>query len=406
MEFRTSTDRLTAERASAGARDESRPLDDVRALEADELRRYARQIRLPSLGIDGQEHLKRASVLVVGAGGLGSPAAMYLAAAGVGRIGIADADQVDVSNLHRQLLHRTEDVGSSKVSSARATLAGINPHVRIDTIGVRVSRENALDLVTAYDVVIDGTDNFPTRYLLNDACVLAGRPLVYGSVDRFEGQVSVFATERGPCYRCLFPTPPDPGTVQNCADAGVLGVLPGLVGTLQATEALKLIVGLGDTLEGRLLLVDTLAMHFRTIGIDRDPECPACGTHEIELLDDYEEFCSGQQIIVQQVDTVTPEALAASMSAGENVFLLDVREPFEWQVARLPNARLIPLGTLIHATPDDLPRDADIVVYCHHGQRSDMAAHHLMTNGFTRVRNLVGGIDRWSRTVDPSVRRY
>lgn len=398
MEFRTSTDRLTADRASASR-------DEPRALEADELRRYARQIRLPSLGVHGQEQLKRASVLIVGAGGLGSPAAMYLAAAGIGRIGIADADQVEVSNLHRQLLHRTDDVGSSKVDSARATLTGINPHVRIDAIGSRVSRENALDLVTAYDVVIDGTDNFPTRYLLNDACVMTGRPLIYGSVDRFEGQVSVFATERSPCYRCLFPTPPDPGSVQNCADAGVLGVLPGLIGTLQATEALKLIVGLGETLEGRLLLVDTLAMRFRTIGIDRDPECPACGTHEIDLLDDYDEFCSGRQSIVQQVDTVLPESLAAALTDGEDVLLVDVREPYEWQVARLPNARLIPLGTFMTTVPD-LPRDANIVVYCHHGQRSEMAARHLLNSGFTRVRNLTGGIDRWSRLVDPGVRRY
>jgi adenylyltransferase/sulfurtransferase len=284
-------------------------------------------------------------------------------------------------------------------------LTGINPHVRVDAIGVRVTRENALDLVTAYDVVIDGTDNFPTRYLLNDACVMTGRPLIYGSVDRFEGQVSVFATERSPCYRCLFPTPPDPGSVQNCADAGVLGVLPGLVGTLQATEALKLILGLGDSLEGRLLLVDTLSMRFRTIGIDRDPECPACGTREIDLLDDYEEFCSGQQPIVQQVDTVLPESLAIALADGEDVLLVDVREPFEWQVARLPNARLIPLGTFMAAAPD-LPRDANIVVYCHHGQRSEMAARHLLSSGFTRVRNLTGGIDRWSRLVDPSVRRY
>jgi sulfur-carrier protein adenylyltransferase/sulfurtransferase len=409
MEFSSSTHRMTADGeaapAAGSAGDESRTFASLRSLEADELRRYSRQIRLPSFGIDGQEKLKRASVLIVGAGGLGSPAAMYLAAAGVGRIGVADGDQVDMSNLHRQLLHRTDDVGSFKADSARETLAGINPHVRVDTIGVRVSRENALDLVAAYDVVIDGTDNFPTRYLLNDACVLTGRPLIYGSVDRFEGQVSVFATERGPCYRCLFPTPPDPGTVQNCADAGVLGVLPGLIGTLQATEALKVILGLGDPLEGRLLLVDTLAMHFRTIGIDRDPDCPACGTREIELLDDYEAFCSGRQNVVQEVDTILPEAMAQAMAAGESISLVDVREPYEWRVARLPDARLIPLGALLGSTPD-LPKDANIVVYCHHGQRSEMAARYLLDRGYTRVRNLTGGIDRWSRLVDPSVRRY
>src|SRR5262245_27747548 len=306
---------------------------DAGALESDELRRYARQIRLPSLGIDGQQRLKRASVLIVGAGGLGSPAAMYLAAAGVGRIGIADADRVDPSNLHRQLLHRTDDVGSLKADSARETLGSINPHVRVEPIGERVSAANALDLVTTYDVVIDGTDNFPTRYLLNDACVLTGRPLVYGSVDRFEGQVSVFASEHGPCYRCLFPRPPKAGTVQNCADAGVLGVLPGLIGTLQATEALKLIVGLGEPLIGRLLIVDTLTMRFRTIGVDRDPTCPACGTHEIRDLIDYEAFCAGDTIRSQPPAApgiISPTELAEALNKGESVVVIDVREPYEW----------------------------------------------------------------------------
>jgi molybdopterin/thiamine biosynthesis adenylyltransferase/rhodanese-related sulfurtransferase len=375
------------------------------ALEPDELRRYARQIRLPSLGVDGQLRLKAASVLIVGAGGLGSPAATYLAAAGVGRIGVADDDRVDASNLHRQPLHRTEDIGLAKADSARETLAEINPHVRVDAIKHRVSRENALDLVAAYDVVIDGTDNFPTRYLLNDACVLSGRPLVYGSVDRFEGQVSLFATERGPCYRCLFPSPPEPGTVQNCADAGVLGVLPGLVGTLQATEALKLILGLGETLAGRLLLVDALSMRFRTIGVDRDPECPACGTREIDSLIDYEAFCAGEQPVMSDVDTILPSELSAALNAGESIVVVDVREPYEWQIGRIPSARLIPLGTLF-SSPADIPLDADIVVYCHHGQRSHAAAEALSAFGFRRVRNLVGGIDRWSREVDPGVRRY
>ncbi|HEY9228312.1 MAG TPA: ThiF family adenylyltransferase, partial [Gemmatimonadaceae bacterium] len=319
--------------------------------------------------------------------------------------GIADADRVDPSNLHRQLLHRTDDVGSAKTESARRALGAINPHVRVDAIDERVSRENALDLVTAYDVVIDGTDNFPTRYLLNDACVLAGRPLVYGSVDRFDGQVSVFATEHGPCYRCLYPSPPDPGTVQNCADAGVLGVLPGLIGMVQATEALKLILGLGDSLAGRLLLVDTLAMRFRTISVSRDADCPACGTRELTSLIDYEAFCAGPQIVEPEVDTISPLDLAAAMATGEKMALLDVREPYEWQVARLPSAELIPLRRLL-ASPPDIPRDANVVVYCHHGQRSHMAAEALLAYGFRRVRNLVGGIDRWSREVDPGVRRY
>lgn len=380
--------------------------DELRSLERDELERYARQIRLPSFGIAGQERLKRARVLIVGAGGLGSPAAMYLAAAGVGTIGIADGEQVDVTNLHRQLLHRTSDVGSSKVDSARETLGSINPHVRVETIAARVSRENALDLVAAYDVVVDGTDNFPTRYLLNDACVLTSRPLVYGSVDRFDGQVSVFATERGPCYRCLFPRPPEPGSVKSCADAGVLGVLPGLIGTLQATEALKLILGLGETLGGRLLLVDTLSMRFRTVELDRDPNCPACGTHELTALIDYDEFCAGDQLAAAEVDTIVPSDLAGAISRGENVVLVDVREPYEWEIARLPGARLIPLGAIVHGGPPAIPRDANIVVYCHHGQRSAMAAETLAAYGFRRVRNLVGGIDRWSRDVDSSVRRY
>jgi sulfur-carrier protein adenylyltransferase/sulfurtransferase len=375
------------------------------ALEADELRRYVRQIRLPSLGIDGQQRLKAASVLIVGAGGLGSPAATYLTAAGVGRIGIADDDRVDVSNLHRQPLHRTEDIGSAKADSAREALAAINPHVRIEAVKQRVSRENALDLVRAYDIVIDGTDNFPTRYLLNDASVLTGRPLVYGSVDRFEGQVSLFATTHGPCYRCLFPSPPEPGTVQNCADAGVLGVVPGLVGTLQATEALKLILGLGESLVGRLLLVDALGMRFRTISVDRDPTCPACGTREITALIDYEAFCTGGQNVKPEVDTILPSELSIALNRGESIVLVDVRETYEWQIGRIPSARLIPLGTLFSAPPD-IPLDADIVVYCHHGQRSHAAAEALSAFGFRRVRNLVGGIDRWSREVDPAVRRY
>jgi len=334
-------------------------------------------MRLPNVGAAGQDRLKEASVLIVGAGGLGSPVAMYLAAAGVGRIGIADGDRVEISNLHRQLLHRTEDVGAAKVESARRTLESINPHVRIDTIGQRLSRDNALDLVAAYDVIVDGTDNFPTRYLLNDACVLTARPLVYGSVDRFDGQVSIFSTSRGPCYRCLFPRPPEPGSVLNCADAGVLGVLPGLIGILQATETLKLILGLGDNLSGRLLLVDTLGARFRTVTIDRDPECPSCGTREIKELADYDAFCSGAPRSPVLVGLVTPRQLADELANREPVVLLDVRESYEWEIGRLPNARLIPLGTLLNEAPD-IDRDASIVVYCHHGMRSQMGAESLV----------------------------
>jgi sulfur-carrier protein adenylyltransferase/sulfurtransferase len=382
------------------------------SLSEDELARYARQIRLPDIGLEGQRRLAAASVLVVGAGGLGSPAAMYLAAAGVGRLAIADGDRVDPSNLHRQLLHRTSDIGSPKTTSARATIGEINPHVRVDSIDERVSAENALDLVATHDVVIDGTDNFPTRYLLNDACVLTGRPLVYGSVDRFDGQASVFSTENGPCYRCLFPEPPQPGSVQNCSEAGVLGVLPGLIGTLQATEALKLILGLGDSLIGRLLLVDTLAMRFRTVAVERDPECPACGTRKIKELMDYDAFCAGGPMdgggsgrSAVRPGVITAVELASSLNRGDSVVVIDVREPYEWSIARIPTARLIPLGTLL-AAPPDIDRGAHIVVYCHHGSRSAAAAEALVASGFHDVRNLVGGIDRWSLDVDPAVRRY
>jgi adenylyltransferase/sulfurtransferase len=324
---------------------------------------------------------------------------MYLAAAGVGRLGIADGDRVDASNLHRQILHGTEDVGTAKTVSARATLQSINPLVAVEAIPERLTSENALDVVQRYDVVIDGTDNFPTRYLLNDACVITGRPLVYGSVDRFEGQVSVFATDDGPCYRCLFPDPPEPGSVQNCAEAGVLGVLPGLIGTMQATEALKTILGLGDSLAGRLLLVDALRMQFRAIAVERDPACPACGTHELTELIDYDAFCAGP------IATITPRALAALLDNDTSITLIDVREPWEWSVARIPGARLMPLGT-VAAAASSVDRDADVVVYCHHGMRSETAAHVLRDAGVTRVRNLVGGIDRWSLEVDPGIARY
>lgn len=381
------------------------PANDVaEPLNADEASRYARQIRLPQLGAEGQYRLKSASVLIVGAGGLGSPAAMYLAAAGVGHIGIADDDVVDLTNLHRQLLHATSDVGSGKADSARATITRINPHVRVTTFAGRVTSDNALALVGKFDFVVDGSDNFPTRYLLNDACVITRRPLVYGSVDRFDGQVSVFSTSAGPCYRCLFPSPPAPGTVQNCADAGVIGVLPGLIGMLQATETIKLILSAGDPLIGRLLLVDALRMRFRSIAIERDPRCPACGTHEIRDLTDYEEFCTSGTGATS-VGAVTPRELSSLLNAGESIVVVDVREPFEWAIGRIPTARLMPLGGMPDAAAT-LDRDTDMVVYCHHGQRSEMAAHMLAESGFVRVRNLVGGIDRWSRDVDPRVPRY
>ena len=383
-------------------------------LTPDELQRYSRQIRLADVGLDGQRRLKSARVLLVGAGGLGSPAALYLAAAGVGHLGVADADRVEPSNLHRQLLHGVSDVGRPKVESARDRLAEVNPSVRVEAYDERVTSANALELLRDYDIVVDGTDNFQTRYLTNDACVLLGKPNVYGSVFRFEGQASVFAAPGGPCYRCLFREPPPPGAVPTCEEAGVLGVLPGLVGMIQATETLKLILGLGDTLAGRLLLMDTLRMRFRTIEVRPDPECPACGTREIQELQDYEAFCGVSPSVEAEPATestaadgleVTPVELAQRLAAGDRPLLLDVREPYEHAIARLPDSRLVPLATLPSAAADLDPR-AEIVVLCHHGVRSAAAADFLRERGFRRVRNLAGGIDRWSRDVDPRVARY
>lgn len=383
-------------------------------LSADELQRYHRHLILPEIGEDGQRRLKAARVLLIGAGGLGSPAALYLAAAGVGTLGIVDADVVDLSNLQRQVLHDTDSVGAAKVDSAVSRLHALNPHVDVVAHRARLSSANAMALLDAYDVIVDGSDNFPTRYLVSDACVLLGKPNVYGSVLRFEGQASVFSADDGPCYRCLFREPPPPGLVQNCVDSGVLGVLPGMIGVIQATETIKLITGAGETLAGRLLLVDGLRMRFRTISVARDPECRACGTHEISSLIDYDLFCGldrEPRAAAQGTDTpddtdeVPPLTLAARLAAGSGPTLIDVREPYEWAIARLPDARLVPLETL----PDvvhTLDPGAELIVYCHHGVRSANAVAWLRAQGFERARNLTGGIDRWSREVDPSTRRY
>ena len=381
-------------------------------LTPDELQRYHRHLILPEVGEDGQRRLKSARVLLVGAGGLGSPAALYLAAAGVGHLGVVDADDVELSNLQRQVLHDTESVGRSKVDSAAMRLRAINPHVEVGTHRTRLTSANALALLDAYDVIVDGSDNFPTRYLINDACVLLAKPNVYGSVLRFEGQASVFSAGDGPCYRCLFREPPPPGLVQSCAESGVLGVVPGLVGVVQAAEAIKLITGIGEPLVGRLLLVDGLRMRFRTIDVARDPECLACGTREITTLIDYDAFCGvspGSSATGWTSDTlddeITPEALATRLAEGATPALLDVREPYEWAIARLPEARLVPLDTL----PDvvhTLDPDQEVIVYCHHGMRSAAAVAWLREQGFEKARNLTGGIDRWSREVNPSTRRY
>ena len=378
-------------------------------MQPDELARYSRHLLLPDVGIAGQERLSAARVLVVGAGGLGSPVALYLAAAGIGTLGLVDFDVVDVSNLQRQVLHGTSDIGRLKLDSARDRLRDVNPHVHVEPYPTRLTSANALDILRDYDIVIDGTDNFATRYLTNDACVLLGKPNVYGSIFRFEGQASVFGLPDGPCYRCLFPEPPPPDTVPSCAEGGVLGVLPGLVGTIQATEVLKLVLGIGEGLSGRLLLVDALTMAFRTVRLRRDPACPACGTREITTLIDYEQFCGvaangahesgGEAGFDREIE---PLELDARMRAGESPQMLDVREPAEWNLSHLAGAHHLPMGRLQHELPP-LDREQELVVICRSGNRSQRAAAYLREAGFQRVRNLTGGLARWRRDVDPSL---
>jgi molybdopterin/thiamine biosynthesis adenylyltransferase/rhodanese-related sulfurtransferase len=386
------------------------------SLTPDELLRYSRHLILPNVGMDGQRRLKASRVLIIGAGGLGSPVALYLAAAGVGTLGIVDFDAVDASNLHRQLLHGTHDVGRPKIDSARERLHDVNPFVQIEPYETRLTSENAFDIMRDYDVIVDGTDNFATRYLTNDACVLLGKPNVYGSIFRFEGQASMFATESGPCYRCRFPEPPPPGEVPNCAEGGVLGVLPGIIGTIQATETIKLLLGIGESLAGRLLLIDTLGMQFRTVRLRKDPQCPACGTHEIRELIDYDQFCGvpgtsggAHSETAHDADPnadLTPRELAERIARGDDSFdLIDVREPWEWQMAHLDRARLVPLATVPQSL-ETLDPEREIVVMCKSGGRSGRAAEFLRDAGFPRVRNLAGGILRWSDDVDPKVPRY
>ncbi len=394
----------------------SHDVSSAAALAPDELQRYHRHLILPGIGEAGQLRLKAARVLIVGAGGLGSPAALYLAAAGVGHLGLVDADVVEISNLQRQVLYGARDVGRSKVESATERLGDLNPLTHITAYHTRLTSANALEIMGGYDVILDGSDNFPTRYLINDACVMLGKPNVHGSISRFDGQASVLSSGDGPCYRCLYPEPPAPGTVPDCAEGGVLGVLPGLVGVLQATEAIKLITGAGVPLIGRLLLVDALRMQFRTIEVMRDPACPACGTRDLTTLIDYEAFCGlapsgggvSEHTVVEDdasASEITPAQLDARLRSGEHITLLDVREPHEWSIAHLADARLVPLSSLPR-TLMSLDRIADTVVYCHHGMRSEAACAWLRDQGFRRVRNLTGGIDRWSLEVDPAMRRY
>jgi molybdopterin/thiamine biosynthesis adenylyltransferase/rhodanese-related sulfurtransferase len=383
--------------------------DAARSLSKEEIQRYSRHLIMPEVGMEGQLKLARAKVLMIGAGGLGAPLGLYLAAAGVGRLGIVDFDVVDFTNLQRQITFSTSDVGRPKIEAAKERLAGLNPQIRIDTYRTRLTSENALDLFRDYDIIVDGTDNFPTRYLVNDACVLTGKPNVYGSIFRFEGQATVFNYPAGPCYRCLYPEPPPPGLVPSCAEGGVLGVLPGIVGAIQAMETIKLILGTGEPLAGRLLLFDALAMRFRELRLRKNPDCPICGERRtINQLIDYEEFCGirGEEAtpVTNGISEMTPRELKARLDHGDDLFILDVREPHEYQICHL-NGHLIPLGDLPRRV-SELDSSREIVAYCRSGKRSADAVEFLRQAGFRKIWNLKGGILAWSDEVDPSVPKY
>ena len=381
-------------------------------LSNEEIARYSRHLIMPEVALDGQKKLKQARVLTIGAGGLGAPLAMYLAAAGVGTLGIVDFDVVDESNLQRQIIHGTSDVGRPKMESARDRIKDINPNVHVEGFEEPLSSENALDIFADFDIIVDGTDNFPTRYLVNDACVLSGKPNVYGSIFRFEGQASVFYAEEGPCYRCLYPEPPPPGLVPSCAEGGVLGILPAAIGTIQATETVKLILGIGEPLIGRLLLYDALGMSFREMKLRKDPNCPVCGENPtVTELIDYQEFCGIPQAqaaeAVDELPEISVKALKEKLEAGEEVAVLDVREPHEYEVANLEaqGAKLIPLAEL----PDrlsELNQNDEVAVHCKTGPRSAKAVKILQDAGFGKVYNVKGGITAWSEEIDPSVPRY
>ena len=378
-------------------------------LSKEEIQRYSRHLIMPEVGMDGQLKLKRARVLMIGTGGLGAPLGLYLAAAGVGHLGLVDFDVVDNSNLQRQVTFTTADVGKSKAEAAKARLSALNPAIEIQSFDTRLTSDNALELFKDYDIVVDGTDNFPTRFLVNDACVILGKPNVYGSIFRFEGQATVFGYPGGPCYRCLYPEPPPPGLVPSCAEGGVLGVLPGIIGSIQAMETIKLILGTGDSLVGRLLLFDALAMRFRELKLKRNPECPVCGDHRtITKLIDYEEFCGirGEETLpmTDGIVEITPKELKARQDRGDNPFILDVREPHEFQICNL-KGKLIPLGELPRRVAE-LDSSQEMVVHCRSGKRSADAIHFLQKAGFKKLLNLKGGILAWSDEVDPSVPKY
>ena len=379
-------------------------------LTRDEILRYSRHLIMPEVGIEGQEKLKDAGILLIGAGGLGSPLGLYLAAAGVGRLGIVDFDVVDFTNLQRQIIHRTEDVGRSKVASAKERIAGINPEVEVAAFNVKLSRENITDLIRPYDVVIDGTDNFPTRYLVNDACIFQKKPNIYGSIFRFDGQATVFAPFKGPCYRCLYPEPPPPGMVPSCAEGGVLGVLPGVIGLIQATEAIKLIIGKGEPLIGRLLLYHALKMEFREVKLKRDPNCPVCGDHPtITELIDYEAFCGltrgAEGDAAHSEYDLGPAEVKRLLEQEKRAVLLDVREPHEYEIVKIEGSTLIPLSEL-HVRANELDTADTVITYCHHGQRSLQAIKTLQRFGFKKLKHLRGGIDAWAAEVDQEMARY
>jgi len=375
----------------------------------DETKRYGRHLIMPEFTLAGQQKLKAARVLTIGTGGLGSPLLAYLAAAGVGKIGLVDYDTVDYSNLHRQIIHKTRNVGKPKITSAIETLKEINPYVEVEPFETSFRSDNALEIIKDYDIVVDGTDNFPTRYLVNDACVLTGKPNVYGSIFRFDGQASVFWGQKGPCYRCLYPEPPEPGMVPSCAEGGVLGVLPGIIGVIQAIETVKLIVGFGDLLIGRLLLFDALKMKFRELKLRKDPKCPICGPNpSIKELIDYDQFCGIQPIQPVQtngIPEISVRELKQALDEKRDFDLIDVREPQEWEISRIPGAKLIPLGDLpkrIH----ELDSSREIYLQCKVGGRSAKAAKFLHDSGFRKIKNVAGGIDAWSHEIDPSMPTY
>ncbi|MCC6443409.1 MAG: molybdopterin-synthase adenylyltransferase MoeB [Armatimonadetes bacterium] len=373
-----------------------------------QIARYSRHIIMPEVGMEGQQKICSSSVLCIGAGGLGSPLALYLAAAGVGRIGLVDFDVVDLSNLQRQIIHSGADEGRPKIESAKERLQSLNSEVKIETYQTRLTSENAMEILAGYDIIVDGTDNFATRYLVNDACVLLGKPNVYGSIFRFEGQASVFWAEKGPCYRCLYPEPPPPGLVPSCAEGGVLGILPGIIGTIQAAETIKLILGQGTPLIGQLLLLDVLDMQFRRLKLKKNPDCPICGEiPTITGLIDYDQFCGAreEEEAIGAEEEISVEDLDALLKKGVDIVLVDVRERPEWEIGHIEGARLIPLSELPYRV-NELDTADEIVLQCHHGMRSLKALHFLKQMGFSKLKNLVGGIDNWSVRVDPSVPRY